>query len=40
MKYSTLLDRAKKRNDIFIEKLTKNISLDNQHIYENEDIPF
>jgi hypothetical protein len=37
MKYSVLLERAKGRNNVFIEKLTQNIFPE---ITEDEDLPF
>ncbi|WP_372482918.1 hypothetical protein AB9J70_13040 [Elizabethkingia anophelis] len=40
IKYSTLLERAKNRNNIFIEKLMPNISNDNFYDEDDEDLPF
>lgn len=39
MKYSTLLDRAKNRNNVFIEKLTPNFIADD-HTDDDKDFPF
>ncbi|MDV3769055.1 hypothetical protein CMU26_05810 [Elizabethkingia anophelis] len=40
IKYSTLLERAKNRNNIFIEKLMPNIPNDNFYDEDDEDLPF
>ena len=40
MKYSTLLERAQNRNNVFIEKLSKNFNTKDDYIEDDKDLPF